>query len=325
MLLLGLQYGGEVYPWDSATVICLIVFGLVAYVVFFLAEWKLARYPIIPLRLFRKASTCATLGVASAHGFSFVAGIYFLPFYFQIALGATPILSAVWLLPYALVLAAFSLFTGQLIKSTGRYVDLIIGGMAFATLGSGLFIDLPAYKSWPRIIIYQIIAAIGLGPNFQAPMIAIQTNITPADIAVGTATFGLTRNLSSAISIVIGGVIIQNRMNSHRNELLGAGIDEGLVDAIAGGAAGVSNKVLDQLTDAQRSIVSGAVAESLSKMWIFYTCILFLGFLAALGIGSVELSKKHEEHKTGLAVEEANRLANAEKAADEEKAAPAAE
>ena len=320
MLLLGLQFGGITHPWDSATVVCLIVFSVIIFVVFFVIEWKVARYPVIPLRIFKKSAALAALAVASTHGFAFVAAAYFLPFYFQVALGASPIHSAVWFLPLALVLALFSIITGGIIKKTGRYVEFIVGGMAFATLGFGLFIDLPSYKSWARIVVFQIIAAVGLGPNFQAPLIAMQTNVTPADIATGTATFGFTRNLSSAISIVIGGVIIQNRMLSHADQLRKAGIPQQSINLLAGGSAGSVN-VINQLSDSQRSLVRGAVTDSVSKMWIFYACMLFVGMLASFGIGRTELSKKHQEHKTGLATEEANRLAHENKVLEQEEAA----
>src|SRR5947209_5841579 len=107
--------------------------------------------------------------------------------------------------------------------------------MALATLGFGLLIDLPADKSWARIIIFQIIVGIGIGPNFQAAMIAVQSSLKPADMAAGTAMFGVMRNLSSAISVVIGGVIVQNRMAAHRDELLASGISGGLVEALVNG------------------------------------------------------------------------------------------
>ena len=44
MFLLGLEYGGVSYPWTSATVICLIVFGLFTIFLFFINEWKIATY-----------------------------------------------------------------------------------------------------------------------------------------------------------------------------------------------------------------------------------------------------------------------------------------
>jgi hypothetical protein len=43
------------------------------------------------------------------------------------------------------------------------------------TLGFGLFIDFDVNSSWAKIIVYQIVAGIGVGPNFQAPLIALQS------------------------------------------------------------------------------------------------------------------------------------------------------
>ena len=320
MLLLGLQFGGIKFAWKSATVICLILFGVFVFAIFILIEWKVAKYPVIPLRIFKKRSALATLGVASTHGFAFVAAAYFLPYYFQEALGETPIYSAVYFLPLALVLALFSIFTGFFVKWTGHYLEPIIGGMAFATLGFGLFINFSSHRSWPRIVIFQIIAAIGLGPNFQGPLIALQTSVSPSDIATGTATFGFTRNLSSAISIVVGGVILQNEMLKHVNDFRKAGIPQHIINLVSGGSSTAGSAISSQLSETQSNLLHSAIADSLSKIWIFYTCMLGVGLLCSLGIGRTELSKKHEEHETGLVTEEANRLQNDNKEVDQEKA-----
>ena len=45
------------------------------------------------------------------------------------------------------------------------------------TLGFGLYIDFDVNTSWAKIIIYQIITGIGVGQNFQSPLIALQSNI----------------------------------------------------------------------------------------------------------------------------------------------------
>lgn len=287
-------------------------FAVVTFVVFFLVQWKVAKYPLIPLRLFKRRDTVAVLDVASMRGFEFGAAAYFLSLYFQTGLGATSIDSAAWFLLLALVLAALSLITGPFIMKTGHHLELIIVGLGLATLGFGLFIDMPAHKSWPRIVIFQIIAGLGLGPNFQAPLITIQSKITPSDNAVKTAMFSFTRNLSSAMSIVIGGVIIQNRMQSHVSQFLQAGIPQFTVARVVSGSSG-SPSTLDALSDSHSGLIQAAIADSLSKMWIFYTCMLFLGFLFSFGIGRTNLSKEHEDYKTGLDTEKANRLANAKK------------
>jgi EmrB/QacA subfamily drug resistance transporter len=175
MVLLGLEFGGVTYPWKSATVICLIVFGVVTIGLFFLVEHRLAPYPLMPLGLFSKRSNLAALGTCFFHAFVFISGSYFLPLYFQAVLGATPILSGVYLLPTALSLSFLSAFTGIFIRKTGQYLPGIWFGMVFMVAGFGTFIDLGVHSSWAKIIIFQIIAGIGVGPNFQSPLIALQS------------------------------------------------------------------------------------------------------------------------------------------------------
>jgi hypothetical protein len=175
MLLLGLEFGGITHPWASAIVLCLIIFGAVVIGLFFLIEWRVAPYPLMPLDLFSKRSNLAALGTCFLHAFVFIAGNYFLPLYFQAVLGATPILSGVYLLPQAVALSFMSIFTGVFIKKTGQYLPLIWFGMIMMTLGFGLFIDFDVNSPWSKIIVYQIIAGIGVGPNFQAPLIALQS------------------------------------------------------------------------------------------------------------------------------------------------------
>ncbi len=67
MLLLGLDLGGAVYPWGSAKIICLIVFGSLMILVFIYSEKKLAKYPVIPLSLFGTRNA-ATMLVSFCHG-----------------------------------------------------------------------------------------------------------------------------------------------------------------------------------------------------------------------------------------------------------------
>ena len=64
MVLLGLNFGGTAYPWNSPKVICLVVVGVLMVVLFLFNEGRLARYPIMPLGLFRHRSNvaCLTIG-----------------------------------------------------------------------------------------------------------------------------------------------------------------------------------------------------------------------------------------------------------------------
>ena len=337
MFLLGLEYGGVTFPWSSATVVCLIVFGLVTIALFFLNEWKLAHYPVMPLRIFKDQSNIASLGVCFFHGFVFISGAYYLPLYFQAVLGASPILSGVYLFPFVISLSFVSMFAGIFIKKTGQYLPPIWFGLFFMTLGFGLYIDIPSTRTWGRIFPFQIIAGIGVGPNFQSPLIALQSWVQPRDIATATATFGFTRNIATSVSVVIGGVIFQNRMAAQRDTLVKA-VGPEFGNVLAGGGATGATQLVGRLPPAQKAVVADVYTKSLRTMWIFYVCMAAAGLATSFLIKKKTLSKTHEVQKTGLAEEkkyraeekrrsqqrksgELDRIINSEKQAKDEEAA----
>jgi EmrB/QacA subfamily drug resistance transporter len=307
MLLLGLEFGGVSFPWASATVICLIVFGFVAMGAFFAVEHYLAPYPLMPLSIFSKRSNIAALAVCFLHAYVFIASSYFLPLYFQAVLGATPILSGVYLLPTALSLSFLSAFTGIFIKKTGQYLPPIWGGLVFMTLGFGLFADLTASSSWAKIILYQIVAGIGVGPNFQSPLIALLSGCQPRDTATATATFGFMRNLGSAISVVVGSVAFQNEMGS-RSARLESELEPELASKFNQGSAGANVYIIHSLPEPQKTVAKEAFADSLGTMWIMYVAFSGAALLISFFIRKNVLSKQHEETRTGLEAEKEKKL-----------------
>lgn len=306
MLLFGLEDGGQEYPWDSATILCLLIFGGVSFVIFGLVEWKVAKYPIVPLRIFKYRSNLAALGLCFCHGFVFIGGSYYLPLYFQTVLDATPILSGVYVLPTSVALSIGSIATGIFIRKTGKYLPPIYFGVFMMTLGQGLYINFPAHPAWAKLILYQGISGLGIGPLFQAPLIALQSKINPRDIGTATATFGFTRNLGTSISVVVGQVVLQNEVAKRQGRLVAA-LGPQLAGVIGGGNAGANAQTIRGLPTAQRNVVHDVLTESLQYVWIVYTCFSALGLMLAFFITKQTLNRQHEETKTGLAAEEENR------------------
>jgi len=299
MLLLGLTLGGVVYPWSSPTVICLIVFGVAVMGLFGLVEARFAKYPVIPPRLFRNPATLASLGCSFCHGFVFISGSYYLPLYFQAVLGANPLLSGAYVLPFTVSLAITSAGSGMFIRKTGKYLPAIVFGFVFMTTGYGLFTDLGATPNWAKIICYQIVAAVGIGPNFQAPLIALQTTVQQRDIASATATFGFIRQISTSISVVIGGVVFQNGMQKQYPDLL-ASLGPDVANLLSGSNAAASVGLVSQLPGDQGDLARAAYWNSLRTMYIMYVVFSGLGLIIGMLVGQRTLSKEHEEHKTGL-------------------------
>lgn len=79
LFLLGLEFGGVMYPWDSSLVLCFLIFGLAFIGAFVYVEWKVAKLPIMPLRLFNHRTNACSYLVGFMHGMIFIAGCYFIP------------------------------------------------------------------------------------------------------------------------------------------------------------------------------------------------------------------------------------------------------
>ncbi|KAL4811915.1 major facilitator superfamily domain-containing protein [Aspergillus spinulosporus] len=301
MVLLGLDFGGDTFPWDSPKVICLIVFGTLMSVAFIYSEKRLAKYPLMPLHIFKSRSNIACFLVDFTHGFAFLGAEYFLPLYFQSAKAASPFHSGLLILPFILTESFTSLAVGIVIHRTGRYQEVIWLGMALVLLGTGLFVDYNTSTSLGKIIGYQIISGFGCGLLFFPPLLALQSNIPTKDTATATATFGFVRNVAMALSVVLGGVVFQNSMRLKRGLLADAGLPSSLQEDFTGAEAAANALAVKDISDSlQREAVKRAFAWSIRNIWILYTALAAVGLVASIFITKRHLSKEHVETKTGL-------------------------
>lgn len=299
MILIGLQFGGNQYPWDSATIICLIVFGAICFALFCIYEARIAKYPVIPPRIFRYRNSISAYSLSFMHAMAFLGGTYWLPLYFQSVLGANSLMSGVYLLPYVISSSITSIGVGILIKRTGNFRLPIVIGLLVMTLGMGLLIYLDDTPHWDRIIIFQIIAGLGSAPNFQAPLIAIQTNIEPRDIGAATSSYSFARQVGTSVSVTIGGVVFDNVMKSQRGHLASI-LGPQVADEFSGQQASASIQKISSLPADQIQTVRSAYWNALQKMFILYACATFAGLAISFWVKQTTLAQEHTEHKTGL-------------------------
>lgn len=209
--------------------------------------------------------------------------------------------SGVLILPLPLAEAFSGIATGAIIHKTGRYLELIWGGLILMVIGNGLYIHLGVDSSLGEIVGYQLISGIGAGFLFQTPIIAIQAMVSQDETATATATLGFIRNMATASSIVIGGVVFQNSMSKMKPSLLATGMSESLADQMTGNSAAANIEYIGQIDDAAQLLaVKEAFAWSLRNMWILYTCMSAVGLLFSAFILKARLNKEHVETVTGL-------------------------
>jgi MFS family permease len=301
LLLLGLDFGGVTFPWNSPTVICLIVFG-VALVGFFLySEKRLARYPLVDLGIFNDWSNCAVLLIGFTHSMATRGSEFYLPLYFQSVQLASPTKSGLLIMPMMIAAAICDVLVGVLIHKTGRYVELIWAGTTCLTLGTGLYVMLGIDSSLGKIIAFQIIGGIGLSLLLSTPMIAIQNNVSQADTAVATSTLGFTRSIASSLSLVLGGIVFQNSLSQKHSSLVAAGLNETYLAAFQGNDAAANVDIIGTVTElVQRVAVQQAYAFGMRNMFILYTAFAGIGLLASPFVKQRHMSTEHTETKTGI-------------------------
>ncbi|RSM08101.1 hypothetical protein CDV31_008314 [Fusarium ambrosium] len=299
MLLLGLYLGGVYEPWNSAPVVCLILFGIITAALFILNEWKLAEYPVIPVHLFKTWSSAAAYAVTFFHAFVFMGVAYYLPLYFQAVLLASPLRSGLYLLPFILSITVTAAATGAYIQLSGKYLAAVHIGLVIMTLGIGLMIGLDLDLNWSKLIPFQIVSGIGVGMNFEGPLLAVQTVVPHKDVAAATTAMSFVRTIATAISVVIGGVLFQNEMKGKKQTLVD-GLGPQLARFFDGATASASVDLVKTLPPEQQLIVRRAFFYSLDRMWIMYTAFSGVGLLLGFFIRAQHLSKEHEAAELGI-------------------------
>jgi Major Facilitator Superfamily len=196
MLLLGLDFGGQIFPWSSTKVLCLLIFGTLTIGIFIFSEKKLAKYPLMPLALFKDRNNVATLLVTFAHGIVFIGGEYYLPLYLQSTHGFSPFKSGIMILPITVMEAVMGIFCAVLTHSWGCYRELIWAGCVLMTVGTGLYIALGATTSVAVIVGFELVGGAGCGLLFQPVLIALQAFVRQDNVATAMATLGFVRNMA---------------------------------------------------------------------------------------------------------------------------------
>ncbi|KAJ1953853.1 hypothetical protein GGI12_005923, partial [Dipsacomyces acuminosporus] len=220
MFLLALSFGGKEFSWASATVICLLIFGLLVVGIFVLVEWKIPSEPIMPLRLFKNRNVGLVLGMQLFLGASLFGPAFYVPLFFSVVKNASPISSGLHLLPFMLPISAFAIISGFTIAKTGRYRELMWVGGAVTAVGLGLMSLLSETSGNGKNIGLMILAGVGIGLNLQPSMLAVQAAAEPRDMAAATTLLVAIRTLGGTIGLAIFQTVLQNALQSKLSPLL---------------------------------------------------------------------------------------------------------
>jgi len=306
-LLLGLLMGGSTHPWGSANVIVPIVVGVVGWIAFHVFEsTHLCKEAMVPSRLFLTRTSAAGFFMAFDGALLIYWVIWFLPIYFQGILGATPLTSGVYQLPFNLLLVPSGIMAGAVMAKTAKYKPQHFVGFGLVSLGIGLFTTLG--KSSPKVAWawFQIITALGLGVIMTAVLPSIQAALREEDVARITAVYTFLRSFGGIWGITIPSVIFNSQIDNFQGKISDEDVRQQLSNGQAYGFASMNN--IQKLPDGVRDEVLAVYIDALKTVWQIGIAFSLAGFLAAFAVKQYDMSR---ENNTKFAINERQKDNNA--------------
>ena len=214
MILLALQWGGNKYPWHSATIIGLIC-GFVSLFLVFIA-WQLHqgdRAMIPPRFLHKRTIIASSLTSMCVFGSLFVT-IYYLPEWFQVIKAASPLKSGVMNIALFVPQIIGSISAGTMITRLGYCNPWILTGCLFTSIAAGLLSTFQPSTSHASWIGFQVLYGLGAGFSMETPLTAAQTVLSNDEAGVGIALVTFFQFFGSSIFLAIAQAVFSNTLTT---------------------------------------------------------------------------------------------------------------
>ncbi|EPE25582.1 MFS general substrate transporter [Glarea lozoyensis ATCC 20868] len=212
--ILALQDAGVAKAWNSPTVIGLLVgFGLIV-IAFGLVEYLQKDRALFLPRLMKDRTMIVCCAFTGVFGGSFFVLLYYLPIYFQSVQGVSASDSGIRNLPFIIAMTLFIVLSGGALTTFGYFTPFFIAGAVLTTIGSGLLYTLDIGSPSSHWIGFQILAGIGLGISFQAPIMVGQALAEDEDVATVTAILMFIQTIGGALLVSAANAAFVNTLIS---------------------------------------------------------------------------------------------------------------
>ncbi|KAJ8068731.1 hypothetical protein OCU04_002428 [Sclerotinia nivalis] len=220
LLLLGLNSGGNIVPWNHPLVYISLSLSLVSLLGFIYIELYIASEPVIPVRLLVNRTVlaaCLTNWFVTMVIFMI---IFYVPLYYQVR-GVSTTASGMRLIPQSIGSSIGSLGSGIIMNRTGKYKAISLITLTMLVIGTGLLVTLnPNTPDWP-IYIYLSLTGIGYGAILTTTLLAIISAVSHDHHSVITSASYAFRSTGSTIGITIASAVYQNILKTNLWEKFG--------------------------------------------------------------------------------------------------------
>lgn len=273
-LVLATIWGGNQYEWTSPQIIGLLVFSVVAALVFIPVENRAAE-PVMPMYLFKNRNFLLTLGASLALGVAMFGAVEYIPTYLQMALGVSATVAGLLMIPMMGVMLVVSIVTGRVVSKSGRYKRYVTSGTAIVALGlfllSTVNVDTPTWL----FCTYLAVMGAGLGMSMQFLTLIVQ-NAFPVSV-VGTAT--ASNNFFRQVGATVGASLVGGLFTSRLTSLISERMPQQALQSSGSHASSLTPELVASLPEPVHGIIVNAYNDALIPLFLY---LVPLGLVSTL-------------------------------------------
>jgi EmrB/QacA subfamily drug resistance transporter len=213
LVVLGIVRTDQTGWGDSATLL-LIAAGLALLGLFLLIEGRLARSPLMPLRIYRSRTLSAANVVVLLVGGASFAMWFFMSLYLQQVHDYSPIRAGLAFLPMTLCIVAGSTAASKLVGRLGAK-PILIAGMTSLTVGLFWLSDISVTGTYVGSMLFpSLLTALGIGLAFVPATISAVAGVAPQEAGLASGLVNTARLFGGALGLAILAAIATSRTNA---------------------------------------------------------------------------------------------------------------
>ncbi|WP_282939189.1 MDR family MFS transporter [Paenibacillus sp. RC67] len=288
-LLLALVMGGNPYAWNSGPVLGLFTGGALLLAAFIWAELR-AQEPLIPLQLFK----IRTISCSNIAGFFISAALFgaiaYIPLFVQGVIGVSASITGYILVPLMLATVVTTMGSRRWMLMVS-YRVILVASLLITLVGFLLFSQMSVETTKLQIVIYMLIAGLGLGAIFPTLGTAAQHAVSWNQRGVATSSNQFFRSIGGTFGISVMGGILSRGITTR--------LDKGTT---AGSLASEQNQhfstemLLNQelrttMPDTVLLVLQKAFSDALNDIFLLAALFVIVSLLASMAIGNARLNQ----------------------------------
>jgi predicted MFS family arabinose efflux permease len=278
-LFLAFSWAGTKYTWTSGQVIGPLVTFAFLLVPFIMNQMRRGETAALPPRLMKHRSVIAGFIFIFCVNSTGVVLEYYLPTYYQLVRGYTPVKSGYMILPIIIAATIGSLIHGAGTSAFGYYTPFMILASVIMPIAAGLITTFEIDTSFSRLISYTGLSGLAYGIGFIGPQTAVQTVLPAEDVPLGLSIMLFAQSFGPAVAVPIAQVLFTNQLSNNLESLVpslnqGNITNSGLTEMVAcvppsetGAVLVAINKSLGQTWYFVVGLASTAIVGSLMSEW----------------------------------------------------------